>query len=205
MTIIEERLAWFEELELKAGKHDRRRDGACALEAAAYLAGEKWSDHPECVCPTIAAFGRSWNDTLSADDRNRLLKPLIPKMIGTRSTPDVQDARAFMACDWAVRVFTVAWLRKAGLNEDADALAALPELSTTDLCWAAMPVIGKARANASAAWDAAWDAADAAAWDAARDAAGAAAWAAALREMADLVRGIIPDPDNRFAREGRKP
>ena len=191
MTIIEERLAWFEELELKAGKHDRRRDGACALEAAAYLAGEKWSDHPECVCPTIAAFGRSWNDALSADDRNRLLKPLIPKMIGTRSTPDVQDARAFMAADWAVRVFTVAWLRKAGLNEDADALAALPELSTTELCKAAMPVIGKARANASAAGaaagDAAWAAARDAAWAAARDAAGDAARAAARDALQTTV------------------
>jgi len=40
----------------------------------------------------------------------------------------------------------------------------------------------------AAAWAAAW----AAAGDAARDAAGAAAWAAAHRDMADLVRGIIP-------------
>ena len=78
--------------------------------------------------------------------------------------------------------------------------------------WAAAGAAARDAAR-DAAWDAAWDAADAAAWDAARDAAGAAAWAAAgaaawaaaLREMADLVRGIIPDPDNRFAREGRKP
>ena len=70
-----------------------------------------------------------------------------------------------------------------------------------------------ARAAArAAAWDAAWDAAGAAAWAAARDAAwdvaGAAAWAAArdaagdaagdaaLKEMAVIVRGMIPDPEN---------
>ncbi len=49
------------------------------MEAAAFIAGEPWSDHPACVCPVIAAFMRSWNDGLSDKDRNRLLLPLIPK------------------------------------------------------------------------------------------------------------------------------
>lgn len=186
MTIIEDRLAWYESIALKAGSHSSRSAGACALEAAAYLAGEKWSDHPECVCPTIAAFGRAWNDALSDEDRNRLLKPLVPKMVGTRSTPDVQDARAFMACDWAVRVFTPAWLRKAGLHEDAEALVALPELSTVELCDAAIPVIGKAKKSAAAAWAAAWVAARAAA-------AGVAAWDAARAAARDALQDTVTE------------
>jgi hypothetical protein len=54
----------------------------CLLEAAAYVAGEPWSDSPECVSPVLAAFGRSWNDAL--DDENRqMLKPFIPRLVGT--------------------------------------------------------------------------------------------------------------------------
>lgn len=189
MNIIQDRLAWFEQIALLGGSHADLDAGVCALEAASYLAGEEFSDHPQCVCPTIAAFGRAWNDALDDETRNRLLKPIIPKMIGTRSTPDVQDRRAFMAADWAVRVFTVTWLRKAGLNEDADALAALPELSTVELCEAAMPAIDKARRSAAAAGAAAGDAAGAA--RAAAWAARAAAWAAARAAAGDALNSTV--------------
>src|SRR5690606_28601620 len=123
---------------------------ACLLEAVAYIAGEPWTDHPECVCPVLAAFGRAWNDALDDDTRNRILKPFIPRLIGTRSTRDVQDARAFAAADWAVRTYTPVWLRAAGLDAEAAELEALPTLSTTELCKAAMPTIGKVREKAAA-------------------------------------------------------
>ncbi len=187
MTIIDERLNLIEVITLQHGMHADFEAGMCLLEATAWIAGEPWSDHPACVCPVLAAFGRSWNDSLNETDRNRILKPFVARLVGTRSTPEVQDARAFMAADWAVRTFTVAWLRKAGLDADADALAALPELSSVELCEAAMPTISEARASASAAWDAARAAAGAAAWDAARAAAWAAAWAAAGDALADTV------------------
>jgi len=183
---------------LRHGAHPTRDDGMCALEAVAWLAGEPHSDHPQCVCPVVAAFGRAWNDALpSDDDRDRLLKPLLPAMIGTASTTEVQDRRAFMAADWAVRVFTPTWLRRAGLTADADDLAGLPELSTVELCEAAMPAISRARQHAdaaraaagSAARDAARAAAGAAAGSAARDAAGAAAGFAA-RAAAGYAAGF---------------
>ncbi len=156
---------------LKGGAHRSPDAGMCLLEAVAYIAGETHSDHPDCVCPVLAAFGRAWNDLLDDEARNRILKPFLPRLVGTRSTPEVQDARAFMAADWAVRTFTPAWLRKAGLDDDAAALEALAVLSSVELCRAARPVIGRARASASAAWDAAWD----------------AAWAAARAALADTV------------------
>jgi hypothetical protein len=169
---------------LKHGAHRSLDDGACLLEAVSYIAREPWSDHPQCVCPALAAFGRAWNDGLPDDaTRTRLLAPFIPRLIGTRSTPDVQDARAFMASDWAVRTYTPAWLRLAGLDDEAAALEALPEMTSAELCRAAMPTIDVARKKAAAAGDAAGAAAGAAAWAAAwaaaGDAAGDAAWAAA--------------------------
>ena len=178
MTIIEDRLSIVETIELAHGAHRDLDAGACLLEAVSYIAGEPWSDHPACVCPSLAAFGRSWNDALDDEARNRILKPFIPRLVGTRSTPAVQDARAFMAADWAVRTFTPAWLRLAGLEAEAASLEALPAMSSTELCKAAMPTVRAAQKSGAAAGDAAWDAPWDAAWDAAGDAAWAAAWAA---------------------------
>jgi len=201
MTIIEDRLT--PDIVLKWGSHSADSGEMCLLEAVAWIAGERWSDHPECVCPTLAAFGRTWNDGLPDDEtRTRLLAPFLPRLVGTRSTPKVQDARAFMAADWAVRVFVPAWLRRAGLVEDAEALEALPELSTVKSCEAAMPFISKAGdAALAAAWDATRAAAGDAAWDAAwaaddadaRDAAWAAARAAAGDAAGDAARAAAGD------------
>src|SRR5688572_28488521 len=167
MTIIEERLR--NDFQLDRGEHEPNQlQRWCLLEAVAWVAGESWSDDPTCVDPVLAAFGRSWNDGLPDDDRTRLLAPFIRRLVGTRSTPDVLDARAFMAADWAVRVYTPAGLRLAKLDGHAQALGDLDELASVTACKSAMPAIR-----------AAWDAARVAAWDAARDAAGVAAWDAA--------------------------
>jgi hypothetical protein len=192
MTVIEDRFALLDSLTLLAGSHGSFAEGVCAMEAAAWLAGEPHSDSPACVDPVIAAFSRSWNDSLPDNaTRNRLLKPLISKMIGTAFTLDVQAARAFMVADWAVRVFTPAWLRLADLEANAIELEGLKALTSMALCKEAKPAIdragaaawaaaGDARAAAgAAAGAAAWAAAGAAAWAAAGAAAGAAAWAAA--------------------------
>ena len=178
-TRIERRTVDFDLLTLKAGNHSTFDDGACLLEAASYIAGEPFSDHPECVCPVLGVFGRSWNDALDDESRDRLLKPFIPKLIGTRSTLAVQDARAFMASDWAVRTYTPAWLRLAGLEAEALALESLPVLSSIELCRSAMPVIRAAQTKSADARSAAWSAARSAAWTAAGCAAGSAATTAA--------------------------
>jgi hypothetical protein len=49
------------------------------MEAAAYVAGEPHSDHPQCASTVITAFVIEWNDRLG-NDRNRLSKPLIPRV-----------------------------------------------------------------------------------------------------------------------------
>ena len=41
---------------LGKGGHDPST-GACVMEAAAYIAGEDWSDHPDCTSPVIAQSG----------------------------------------------------------------------------------------------------------------------------------------------------
>ena len=188
----------IDKLTLKSGAHDRRAmDAICVMEAVAWVAGEPHSDHPECVCPVLSALARGWNDTLPSDEeRNRLLRPLIPKLIGTRATPAIEQRRAWMLVDWQIRTYAPAFMdlvpRLAG---DAAALRSLPEIVDATTLDAARPALRvaqqKGAAAGGAAGDAAWDAAGAAAWaaagaaawtaarDAAWDAAGAAAWAAA--------------------------
>lgn len=168
-------------LTLKSGGHGSRTDGVCLLEAVAWVAGEKHSAHPEGVCPVLGAFGRAFNDGLRSDeDRGRLLKPLIPKMVGTRATPQIEERRTFMAIDWLVRVHTPAWLdlREKG-RPHAIALRALSPITDVAGLVAAQPLLDAARAEARADAEqayAAWDAARDSAWDAARN---AAAWDAA--------------------------
>jgi hypothetical protein len=165
---------------LRAGAHETPTDGLCVMEAVAYVAGEPWSDAPACVSPVVAAFCRAWNDALPDDaTRDRLLKPLIPVLVGTRTTDADETTRAWLATDWMARVQTPAWLRLAGLTADAQALEACARI--VDARDAAMDAVWAAARDAArdAAMDAAWAAASAAAWDAAWDAAGAAAWDAA--------------------------
>ena len=69
---------------LSRGKHRSPRKGACFMEFASYLAGERWSDHPDCTHPLLAALARGVNDHMSDEGRQRLA-PLIPSVIGLTS------------------------------------------------------------------------------------------------------------------------
>ena len=183
----------LETITLKSGSHATREEGVCAMEAVAWLAGEPHSDAPECASPVIGAFLRSWNDALPTDEgRQRLLRPLLPLVIGTRADNATELWRSYMALDWLVRVHTPAWLRLAGLDDHAEALIALDEITGPATMEKALPALNTARAAARDTWAAAgaaaWGATWAAAGDAARDAARAATWAAAGAAAGDAAR-----------------
>jgi hypothetical protein len=158
------------------------------MEAVAYVAGLPLSDQPECSCPVIAAFLRSWNDGLPSDaERDRLLKPLIPELIGTKSTHAVEDRRSYMALDWLIRVHTPAFLdRVESLKPHALELRSMEEIADLAGATAAGQKVRAACAAAGAA-------ARAAAGAAARAAAGAAAWAAAGAASGEAARAAAGD------------
>src|SRR5687768_17799870 len=70
---------------LSRGKHRNPRKGACFMEFASYLAGERWSDHPACTHPLLAALARDVNDLTSDRERDRLM-PLIHRVVGLAGT-----------------------------------------------------------------------------------------------------------------------
>jgi hypothetical protein len=145
---------------LHYGAHDP--DGEmCVMEAVAYVAGEPWSDHPACACPVITAFAMVINDRLGDDFRQRLL-PYVPRLVNTRSTPEIELRRAYRVADWAVRRFAVEALLSAsramlaiGLQEHADKLqghaTTLQELAPIVDEGTAAGAAGAARAAARAA------------------------------------------------------
>lgn len=66
---------------LARGHHRKPSKGACFMELASYLAGERWSDHPECTHRLLSSLARSVNDCTSDAGRPRLAV-LIPSVIG---------------------------------------------------------------------------------------------------------------------------
>ncbi len=181
MSVREDRLTWLDTFRLERGSH--LPDGAaCVMEAVAYLAGEPWSDHPICASPIITSFLISWNDSMNDSDR-QMLKPYIPRLVGTRTNKADETVRAWMLTDWLARECAPAFFRCAGLTERAEMLAALAPLTSTATARKAQPTLDAARKDSAAArvaaGDAAWDAARGAAWDAARVAARDAARVAA--------------------------
>ena len=82
---------------LSRGKHRNPRRGACFMELASYLAGERWSDHPACTHPLLAALARDVNDYTSDAARGQLAG-LIPSVIGLTGDDLRIDARIALVC-----------------------------------------------------------------------------------------------------------
>jgi hypothetical protein len=81
---------------LSRGKHRSPRRGACFMEFASLLAGERWSDHPACTHPLLAAVARHVNDHTSDAGRSRLAV-LVPSVIGLTGDDPRIDARVALS------------------------------------------------------------------------------------------------------------
>src|ERR671912_1747371 len=77
---------------LSRGKHRNPRRGACFMEFASLLAGERWSDHPACTHALLATVARHVNDHTSDAGRSQLAD-LIPSVIGLTGEDLHIDAR----------------------------------------------------------------------------------------------------------------
>lgn len=117
---------------LSRGKHRNPRRGACFMELASFLAGERWSDHPSCTHPLLAEVARNVNDRTSDADRP-LLAPLIPSVVGLTADDVRADARIALHCalvalpvapqarQRSLAVGVQACLRQAEAHGDVDA------------------------------------------------------------------------------------
>ena len=104
---------------LSPGPHPTRRMGLCALEACAWLAGEEHTNRPASVPPVLARFIGAWDDSMSAQERPRLLQPLLQEAIAADHSETAEARRTALAKDWMVRTATPTWMRAAGLHAQA--------------------------------------------------------------------------------------
>ena len=127
---------------LSRGKHRSPRRGACFMEFASFLAGERWSDHPSCTHPLLAQLARQVNDQLSDGDRQRLV-PLISTVVGR-----LGDDRT-----WLTLPVTVAAGPILEVGEETQRVLAAGLLCAERLCAEAGPDLDATRREARAALD----------------------------------------------------
>jgi hypothetical protein len=85
---------------ISRGRHDSPARGACVMELASLLAGERFDDHPQSVCPVLAGFLRGYNDLLP-DGEHGELYPYAALVVGTAGPRRVRRARARALLAWA--------------------------------------------------------------------------------------------------------
>lgn len=156
--VVQDRLEKLNTLQLLNGGHKTPEDGMCAMEAVAWLAGEEHSDRPACACPVLSAFLRSWNDRVKdTGERTALLRPLLTKLVGSKSSAAVAEKRSYLALDWLIRTSTPAWLDlRDDLNIHASSLRGLSPIVDLDSARKAGEQARRARSAADAAASAAY-------------------------------------------------
>jgi hypothetical protein len=111
---------------LEKGKHLFPEEGMCLMEAVSFVVGERFSDHPSCVSPALAGFGRTLNDGLPYEQRQQLI-PLIPKLIGTVN-PEKDQQDGLRCAHWIIAHWLPTWLDLVPeLKDHSTALRELPE------------------------------------------------------------------------------
>jgi hypothetical protein len=99
------------------------------MELVAWLAGEPHSDEPDTACPVLTVLVRAANDLIPDARRDRLLRPLAPRLVRSRvDDPAVAATRAWIAADAAGRFFAAVRLARLGRADEADLLRALPRI-----------------------------------------------------------------------------
>lgn len=109
--------------QLSRGRHRSAKTGACFMEFASYLAGEPWSDSPQCTDPLLSHLARGVNDRLS-DARRNEIAPDVPRVIGLRG--DHRILAPVIALRAAASALPVASMSRQ--HALAVALLALPRL-----------------------------------------------------------------------------
>jgi len=89
----------YQTIKLSKGKHLSPEHGACVMELASMLAGERFSDHPRSVSRPIASFLRSYNDMLD-DERRQDLYAYAALAVGTTASREVENARIERLIEW---------------------------------------------------------------------------------------------------------
>src|SRR3712207_1396854 len=99
---------------LARGRHRDAAHGVCAMELSSLLGDERFTDHPQRVCPAVAAFLRGYNDAVPQRLRQELFA-IAAAVVGSRTrSAEVRRERQlallrFALETWAQRRFRLPW------------------------------------------------------------------------------------------------
>ena len=173
---------------LRSGSHKDGRE-FCAMEFLAKVAGEPWTDHPECVHKTLGAYCRKLNDSPWPSDeaRTETMLPLLAAVFGTAGL----NISIKNIAEQTIRLIVPIALEAAASKAKEPHATKLRECANRCKNEGTKEAAQQARTVANAAYAA--DAADAAA-DAAYAAADAAADAARRWRAARLLHHLSTAP-----------
>jgi hypothetical protein len=67
---------------ISGGKHSSPEEGACVMEYISLLAGEEWTDYPECTHRSLAVLAQRANDALPQSRRHEMFSR-VNRLFGT--------------------------------------------------------------------------------------------------------------------------
>jgi hypothetical protein len=102
-------------VKLSKGRHASPAQGACVVEVASMLAGDRFGDHPRSVCPMLAAYMRGVNDLVAEEDRQRLL-PYAAALVDTAGSRAELRARISACARWTHQLGEAGRVRAALLR-----------------------------------------------------------------------------------------
>jgi len=90
-------------IKLSRGRHASQEQGACVMELASMLAGERFTDHPISVSPVIASILRAYND-YTDDEHRQLLLEYASRTVDTRGSAQLEQMRRERLNTWTLRL-----------------------------------------------------------------------------------------------------
>ena len=145
---------YLSSLHLRGGAGSGQEGDCCALQERRRWSGldSKSYDVPETDSQVCGRFMVRLQDAIKDQEvRDRLIPPLIVKLVGSAGSKDLEQRRSWLAVDWALRDVAPAYFDMSPeLATHAAALRALPEITSKETAEAAHSVRSTARA---AAWE----------------------------------------------------
>jgi hypothetical protein len=141
-------------LQLKCGSGTGKEGDCCALQERRRWSGLDSKSYavPDTDSQVCGRFMVRFQDAIKDDAiRNRLIPPLMVKLVGSAGSPELESRRSWMAVDWALREVAPTYFDLTPeLAEHAAALRALPPITDKASARAAYPIRDAAR---TAAWN----------------------------------------------------
>lgn len=112
-----------------------RRDGhGDVFEWLAILSGEDYRAIPTSICPVVVNVVAHYGGMIADDDfRTSEMTRLLPRLLNTRSTPEVEERRWWTVLDWHTRFYLPLLFQSCGLYTKAYDFATLHAYDFTRL------------------------------------------------------------------------